>query len=100
MKKVKNEDQVLSVKIADGKLVISIGINVLCFSAENCERFYDGDRDKYTLKVTNKRKFAGEIVRALEREEEDGTTPVHVLLDNAFEVAMEDGCEGVKEPKR
>ena len=96
MKKRTGQNQRLMVEIAGGRLVISIGVDVLCFAAENCNRFYDGENDKYTLKITNKTKFAKEVARALEREEEDGTTPVHLLLDAAFESAVEDGCEGVK----
>lgn len=89
-------DAPLSVSIKDGKLIISIGVNVIAFAAEHCERYYDGEKDKYTLKVTNKEKFAREIRRALQAEEEDGTTPLHVLFDDATEAAVEDGCEGVK----
>ena len=89
-------DSPLAIVIGGGKLVISIGVNTLASAAERCERFYDGEKDRYTLKVTNKAKFAREIARALQAEEEDGTTPLHVLFDDAAEAAVEDGCEGVK----
>ena len=90
---MKRADQGLRVTIDDGRLVISIGVDVLCFAAESCARFYDGEVDKYTLKITNKAMFARDVLRMLEREQEDGTTPVHTLLDNAFEAAVDDGCE-------
>jgi len=85
----------LEVSIASGRLIISIGVDTLASAAERCLRFYDGERDRYTLTVTDKEKFATEVVRALQHEEEDGTTPLHVLLDDAFEAAVDDGCEGV-----
>ena len=89
-------EQPLCVEVHDGKLVISVGIDTLAFAAEHCNRFYDGHKDAYTMRVTDKSVFAREVVRALLREEEDGTTLVHVLLDDAFEAAVGDGCDGVK----
>lgn len=88
----------LQVKIVNDRLVISVGIEVLAFAAENCERFYDGEKDAYTLKVTDKAKFAIDVARELNREKENGETPVSVLLDQAFEDAVGDGSEGVKYP--
>lgn len=93
---MKRSKEPLRVSVKDGRLVISIGVETLCFAAEHCNLFYDGEKDRYTLKVTDKATFAKEVVRALEHEEEDGTTPVHLLFDNAFEYAVGDGCEGVE----
>jgi hypothetical protein len=47
-------------------------------------------------KVIDATRFAKDIVNALNDEQEDGTTPVHVLLDTAFEKAIEDGSQGVE----
>lgn len=46
-------------------------------------------------RVTDKDMFGDAIVEALEREEDDGTTPLHRLFDAAILDAIEDGCEGV-----
>lgn len=89
------KDQPLQVQIIDDRLVISIGIETLCYSAENCPRFYDGETDKYTLKVTDMAVFAQDVARELNREKEDGETPVCVLLDQAIEDAVGDGSKGV-----
>lgn len=87
----------LCVKIEDGKLVISIGIETLCFATENCERFYDPEKDRYAFKVTDAAKFASDVALSLQHEEEDGSTPVSRLLDAACEDAIEGGSEGIEE---
>jgi len=45
--------------------------------------------------ITDVNRFAKDVVYALNEEKEDGTTPVHVLFDNAFERAVENGSQGV-----
>ena len=39
--------------------------------------------------------FAREVVRELNKEDEDGSTLVTKLIDEAVRNAVEDGCEGV-----
>lgn len=85
----------LTVEVTNCRLVISIGIDTLAFAAANCERFYDGESGDYTARVTDNREFAREVALALQHEKEDGTTPVHVLLDNAFEYVVGDGGNGI-----
>ena len=53
------------------------------------------DNDEPLLKVTDSRVFAQAIVGALQREEEDGTTPIDTMLDDAITYAVENGEEGV-----
>lgn len=48
-------------------------------------------------RITNAKAFAKDVVRALNDEEEDGTTPIHRLMDKACEEAIEQGAEGVEE---
>jgi len=48
-------------------------------------------------RLTDPSAFAEEFVRALNHEQEDGTTPVHVMLDKALYAAIEEGAEGVEE---
>ena len=92
------DEQPMEVKVVGGMLVISIGINCLARALEASPRFYNGESGEQDLKVTDPEVFAREVARALQREEEDGSTPLHVLFDNAAESAIEDGCEGVKVP--
>lgn len=47
------------------------------------------------LKVTDADAFAKELVNELNKESEDGTTPVDLLFDKAAYDAMEQGAEGI-----
>lgn len=49
------------------------------------------------FRITSLRTAAESLVRCLNREEEDGTTPVHRLFDDAFDEALEQGEEGFTE---
>ena len=46
--------------------------------------------------VTNLPTYAKELVSALNRESENGTTFVHRALDDAAVYALDQGCEGVE----
>jgi hypothetical protein len=48
-------------------------------------------------RLTDPEAFANEFVRELNREQEDGTTPIHVLFDKCLYAAIEQGAEGVEE---
>lgn len=45
--------------------------------------------------ITDFPKWRDAVVRALLREQENGDTPVHLMLDGALEYALEQGEEGV-----
>jgi len=88
----------LSVKIAKGVLTISIGMATLA----NAIRFNpdlaawdEVTGDELLSEITDVTLFGKELVRALESEEEDGTTPVHLMLDAAALSAIENGAEGI-----
>jgi hypothetical protein len=82
---MKGKDDGLAVALVDGRLVISIGVNTLAHATA-----YADD----PVKIVDPDLAAEEIVRELTREEEDGTTPVHKLLDKAVFDAWENGGEG------
>lgn len=103
-----NADELLKVEVVDGRLVISIGVDALAFACDHCEfnnPFVEAEDEhdesdfKQLYKVVDPEVFAQEVVRALKREKEDGTTPVHELLDHAFADAIDDGAEGIEEVK-
>ena len=48
------------------------------------------------VKVLDPKAFAQEVVYALNQEDEDGTTPIHRLFDQAFSAAAENGSQGVQ----
>ncbi len=54
------------------------------------------DDSYYDVTVTDVSDFARDVMRALNREAEDGTTLVHELFDKALAAAIDDGstaCE-------
>ena len=85
-------------EFVDGEIRIRIGADILKFAAEHCEAFYNGSIESAAgpyIKVTDAAEFAREVVNKLNNEAEDGTTPVHELLDKVIERAVEYGCDGV-----
>ena len=64
--------------------------NRLCWLDEESGKFL-------SYEVTDIEEFAKDVQRALLEEDEEGTTAVHILLDNAFIRAIEDGSIGVAE---
>lgn len=85
----------LEVGLVGDRLVISIPIDTLVFAAEHA--FETAYGEEHGLKVTDSKIFAEDVLRALQYEKEDGTTPVHELLDAALISAVDDGSEGVEE---
>lgn len=75
----------LTVEIVDGKLVISIGVETLAFAVWHGDVLDDGDR------IADVDAFARDVVRQLVDEDEEGTTPVHKLLDEAALTALDQG---------
>lgn len=81
----------LSVTVEDGQVKISIGIALLAFAVQ-----YQNDWPE-EFHITDIREFAKSVVRQLRREQEDGTTPVHRMLDAAAQEVIEQGDDGVDE---
>lgn len=88
----------LQVKVEDDELVIRIGIGTLAFAAERCPLLTEypgpGEKDPPYCKIADAKTLADDIARELLAEEEDGSTPLDYLLDNAILKAYEDGAEG------
>lgn len=101
MSKKKPENTPLSVAVKDGKLTVSIGINRLAsaFQQSDYARPYDEVLGNWAAKfgIIDAELFASDVARELVREEEDGTTPVHLLLDKVCAEAVEQGSAGVEE---
>lgn len=85
----------LSVKMVKGDLVIRIPAKTLAVAADAA--FNEAFGEPHKLVITDQTVFASEVVRMLEHEEEDGTTLVHKMLDQAMVAAAEDGCDGLEE---
>ena len=80
----------LSCSIEGDEIVIRIGIKTLETAVKGSP--YGEDIEDFF--VTDYRAFALEVVNALKEEDEEGTTPMHVMFDKAFEHVMENGGDG------
>ncbi len=90
----------LEAAVEGDELVIRIGLGTLAFCAERNPLFYDyrkHDRKRFNYgegpycKVADQEELGRDTVRELLREQEDGTTPLHLLFDHATQDAAEDG---------
>lgn len=94
----------LGASIEGNDLVIRVDLKVLAFAFEHSEyntpyqMDQQGNYDyREQFKITNTKKFAEEVVRALYDEREDGSNLMTDLMDKACQDAVESGCEGVEE---
>ena len=95
--------QPLTIGVEGDELVIRIGVDTLQFAfemGEDNQPFDDEVNDfRRSWKVTDKHKFARGVGNALCNEEEDGSTPLTKVLDEAYIHAVEDDM-GVDEDGR
>ncbi len=82
-------------KIEGGEIVIRVSIDALPFIADHV---FALEGSLYA--VTDAPTFARDLVYELNREEEDGTTPIHRMFDAAISEANEQGADGVTETHR
>ena len=100
------KDQPLSCKLEGDELVIRIGIDTLAWAAQSERRetaFWEYD---YTVgdlvqrwKIIDNLEWAKDVIRELNREEEDGSSPLTNLLDKASENAVDQGSIAVWGPE-
>ncbi len=88
----------LTVGVSQKAIVIRLPLSILPLVLQGAPFNDRGDGAREPrFRVTDPMAFAEAVCDVLKREEEDGTTPVHLLLDRAMEDALEDGREGVQE---
>jgi hypothetical protein len=80
--------------IEGDSIVIRVAIDALPMIVEGA--WAAGGMD-LRLKVTDAKTFAKDLVRTLNDEEEDGTTPIHKMFDAAIWEASEQGADGIDE---
>lgn len=49
------------------------------------------------LKITDESAFARALVAEMNREDEDGSTVIHLMFDKAIHLASEAGADGIEE---
>lgn len=87
----------LDVRVIKNVLTIKIGAKRLATALEANPHLYNPETGRAAYRVKNKQKFSEEVCSALLDEEEDGTTLVHKMLDEAMNNAIEQGSESVEE---
>jgi hypothetical protein len=81
-------------KIVGDEILIRIPIDTLPLAMEGA---CDMQAVEPRYRVTDPAAFAEGFVWALNQEEEDGTTRIHKLFDEAMNAALDMGTEGVVE---
>jgi len=81
----------LSVRVEDDVLTIRIGIGLLAYATQQADSWAED------WCVIDLAKFAADVARELEADDEDGTTPVHRMIDAAADRATDNGCLGIDE---
>lgn len=85
-----DREQGLHIFVGGGQLNISIGVDVLAHAISMGPAGIGG------VKVTDADAFARSLVGALLGEEEDGSTPVHRMLDEVAEQLAEEAADGIR----
>jgi hypothetical protein len=92
----------LTVKISkSGAITIRLGKTDLKRAAvwlSDFEHYDEKSGDVLVPKVINPSAFAEAVYHQLNDEEEDGTTIVHRMFDDAIKEAVEQGAEGIVFP--
>lgn len=86
------------VQIEGDDIVIRVSLAALIFASEHgclCT-FSQLKSDFVKVKIIDPVQWRGAIVRALRREQENGDTPVHLMLDDALKYAVDQGEEGIE----
>lgn len=81
----------------DGNLVISIPFHALATAARLSDYFFDCANNNIHLVIPDEVVFAESVCNALNLEEEDGSTPITKILDDAIEWVSEQGEPGIEE---
>ena len=91
MAKMKNRGEAI---IEDGSLVIRVSLEALPMVLDGAWAMNKLD---HRYKITDASEFAKELMHALNREDEQGTTPVHEMFDDAIIYCIEQGAFGIDE---
>jgi len=83
-------------RIEDGHLVIRLSLATLAHAARHSDYFFQADEHGTKLLITSEETFAESIRRALNREAEDGSTPITRMLDAATAHVAEQGEDGIE----
>ena len=101
MKTKSNKKAPLRCKLIGDKVVIDVGIDTIAFVFENGDNNnpFNEKADDYVRQYTvvDKKQFAKDVIDAMLLEEEDGSSMLTKLFDDATEAAVESGSNGIKD---
>lgn len=92
MQKETNNWSPLDTKVENGRLVISIGVNLLAWAVQLNEQEWPDD-----LHIAEPDKFARRLAQYLLFDEEDGTTELHRCFDKTASLMIDGGEEEIIE---
>jgi hypothetical protein len=81
--------------IVDDRLVISLSIANLANAARQSDFFFQCAEEGSKLTITSEHDFAKSVANQLNDEDEDGSTLITRMFDQAFENAVNSGESGV-----
>lgn len=88
----------LSIAVEGDHLVIRIGVDCLCNITEMSDTWPARDEDGTACKILDRKQFLLELVKELERDDEQGATAIHLAFDQAALGVMESGSDTVELP--
>ena len=83
-------------RVEDGHLVIRLSVATLAHAARHSDYFFQSNNHGTQLLITDEASFAESIRRALNREAEDGSTPITRMLDAATVHVADQGEDGIE----
>ena len=91
------DDVPLRCEVVNGAIEFTIGAKILAHATNISPNLYDHENDRGQYRVADPAAFAKDVARELNRESEDGSTPLTRLLDSVIEEAINQGAEGIEE---
>lgn len=85
-----------TVAVEGDELVIRITLDTLCHAVTMADNWPTDCGGFSAATITDRPLFVKELIRQLQRENEQGATPLHFLFDEAALAVIEDGGEGIE----
>lgn len=85
------KNQHLTIAAENDTITITIGIETLCHAVRIGRPYGQGG-----VKITDQEAFIQNLIYGMQSEQEDGTTPVHSMFDEAVTTMLENGEEGLE----
>ncbi len=91
-------EKLIRIAAEDGDLIIRIPVKTMLYAFVNDpgHESWDADSGQHMPPtIRDEAGFVADIIAELEREDDDGTTPVHLMVDGVMREAVEQGSKNV-----